>query len=108
MLIQGCLEIGISCGMYIAHRSEILESSDSYSMFYFVNDFLSIFFSVILGLIPIFVIAFYSYNFKKLGNKEFKDKYGAVYDSLRTDRKSILFFPLFFLIRRYIFTFMAF
>lgn len=94
--------------MYIVHRPELL-GSHSYTMFYFVNDFLSIFFSVLLLIsLPIFVLGFYCFNFKKLGDPEFRDKYGAVYDSLRTDRRSVLFFPLFFLIRRFNFTLMAF
>ena len=110
MLIQGCLEIGISAMMYITHRQELIELADgSFSSFFVVNDFLSYFSSLLLFIVlPLFVIVFYCIRFKKLGDKDFKDKYGAVYDSLRTDRRSILFFPFFFLLRRYNFTLMAF
>lgn len=57
---------------------------------------------------PIFILAFYCRKFKRLGDKDFQDKYGSAIDSLKTDRRSIMFFPVFFLCRRGLFIFLAF
>ena len=72
-----------------------------------MNDFLSIFFMGTLCILPVFIIGFYCKKFDQLKDKEFKDKYGSGYDSLKTNQRSILFFPVFFLFRRYFFTFLA-
>ena len=46
-------------------------SETGYSAFFFVNDFLSIFFMTTLCLMPIFLLAFYCKKFKSLGDKDF-------------------------------------
>ena len=95
--------------IYIRYRGELIALlEDQYSFFFFVNDFLSIFFTVTLCFLPLFVLCFYSRKFDRLPDKDFKDKYGSGYDSLKTNKRSILFFPVFFLVRRYFFTFLAF
>lgn len=73
-----------------------------------MNDFLSIFFLATLCILPAFIIGFYCKKFDKLKEDEFKATYGSGYDSLKTNQRSILFFPVFFLARRYFFTFLAF
>jgi len=111
MLIQGCLEIGIAAMMYIVHREELyaLEDQPEFAFFFYVNDFLSFFFSATVFLVlPLFVLLFYCLKFDRLSEKAFNDKYGAVYDSLKTNKRSILFFPMFFLVRRFVFILMAF
>lgn len=97
--------------MYIVHREELYElpNQADFALFFYFNDFLSFFFSATVFIIlPIFVLVFYCLKFDKLSDKDFNDKYGAIYDSLKTKKRSILFFPIFFLIRRFIFILMAF
>lgn len=68
-----------------------------------MNDMLSYGFMAVLTIMPVWVAIFYCYNFKKLEDKKFAERYGSAYDGLRTKRKSILFFPIYFLLRRAIF-----
>ena len=82
-------------------------AENEYSAFLFINDFLSIFFISTLAIMPIFLLAFYCKRFDKMADEGFKAKYGSGYDSLKTDRRSILFFPVFFLVRRGLFIFLA-
>lgn len=63
---------------------------------------------IILHAMPIFVIIFYCKNFSKMSDKKFSKKWGSTYDGLRTDKKSIICFPVIFLVRRIIFMQLAF
>lgn len=107
MLIQGCLEIEVSALNYILDRDELLAiyaESPEYDSFFLVNDLLSFSLMILLVIMPIWVTIFYCYNFDKIGDKKFAEKYGSTYDGLRTDgKRSILFFPVYFLVRRWIF-----
>lgn len=60
----------------------------------------SVFFGLLIITFPVFVIGFYLRNFDRLGDEDFEHKYGAVYEGLRTDKKSILIYPVYFIIRR--------
>ena len=57
---------------------------------------------------PIFVLVFYCRNFKTLDDEKFTKKYGSAYDGLKTTRRSAIFFPFFFLMRRTAISCMAF
>ena len=83
-------------------------SEDGYTSFLFLSDFLSFFFLTLLAILPIFIIVFYCIKFKKLNKDKFKERYGTVYEGLLTKRRSTLFFPVFFLIRRYTFAAISF
>lgn len=62
----------------------------------------------LLAALPIFILVFYCKKFDKLGDKKFEATWGSPYEGLRTDSRSVLFFPIFFLLRRYVFTASAF
>jgi hypothetical protein len=68
-----------------------------------VNYFYAIAFAALIGLAPFFVVGFYSFNFSKLGEKEFSDKFGSVYEGLNTNSRSVIAFTTIFLIRRALF-----
>lgn len=59
---------------------------------------------VLLVSLPFFILVFYCKKFDQLGDAEFEAVWGSPYEGLRTDSRSILFFPVFFIIRRYLFT----
>jgi len=106
MLIQGCLEIEIAALVYMLDRPQLLEiygEDEKFENFFLINDLMSYGFMAVLIIMPVWVAIFYCYNFKKLEDKKFTERYGSTYDGLRTNRKSILFFPIYFLIRRGIF-----
>jgi len=69
---------------------------------------MSIFLLVVFVFLPSFITIFYCIRFKKLSDESFEAKWGSPYEGLRTNDRSILFFPVFFLARRYAFTVMAF
>ena len=73
-----------------------------------MNDVLSIFFTIVLLAMPIFVIIYYLKNFRRMADKSFSNKWGSTYDGLRTNSRIILVFPVFFLARRIIFILLAF
>lgn len=60
----------------------------------------SIFFTLLIITFPIFIVGFYLRNFDRLEDAEFEHKYGAVYEGLRTDKKSILIYLVYFIVRR--------
>ena len=106
MLIQGCLEIEISALNYLLDRDELIKvygHDESFDNFFLINDLLSYGFMAVLTIMPIWVMVFYCYNFKKLDDKKFAEKYGSTYDGLRTEKRGVLFFPIYFLLRRGIF-----
>lgn len=51
---------------------------------------------------------FYLKNFTRLENPDFSGKYGSVYEGLRLDSRWVLFYPVYFIIRRTIFMVAAF
>ena len=71
LLIQGCLEIGISATLYVSMRSKLTSLTGEYSMFLFVNDILSITLIAIFVIMPFWIIYFYNRKFDQIGNKEF-------------------------------------
>lgn len=53
-----------------------------------------------LLLLPIFIVIFYTYNFHRWKDEEFEAKYGAVYEGFHKRKKSVLFYPVFFIVKR--------
>ena len=93
----------------MVERADLLSlTKNGYHGFFLINDVLSIFFFVLLLVMPVFVGIFYYKNFNKLSQSNFNETWGSTYDGLRTDKKYILFFPIFFLARRFIFIILAF
>ena len=63
LLIQGCLEIGISAWVYVLDRSILLEKVPNYDIFFFVNDLLSYTLIAIFICMPIWITYFYNKRF---------------------------------------------
>ena len=59
----------------------------------------TIIFNILLFAFPVFVILFYSINFKHWESEEFIETYGTVIEGFKLDI-SVLFYPFFFAIRR--------
>jgi hypothetical protein len=56
--------------------------------------------AVLLAASPFGIYCFYTRKFGQLREEEFEEKYGAVYEGLMLDKKSMLMFPIFFVLRR--------
>ena len=109
LFFQGCLELTISSGIYILVRPKLIaQSGGSYTTFFFFNDFFSFCTVAVFCILPLFILVFYCIQFKKFGDKDFKTRYGSVYDGMKTNKRSVIFFPIFFVLRRIAFTCMAF
>lgn len=108
MLIQGCLEIAIAAAVYLDDRDKLMATFDeSFDNFFLVNDALSFSLMLVLLVMPLWILVFYCFNFSKLANEKFASVFGSTYDGLRTDRRSVIFFPIYFLLRRFAFVFFA-
>ena len=109
LLIQGCLELTISSVIYLLARKTLIDDlGGSYSMFFFCNDFFSYTSVGVFCLMPIFYLVFYCLKFNKMGDKDFKASWGSTLTGLKTNKRSVIFFPIFFILRRIAFTCMAF
>jgi hypothetical protein len=55
---------------------------------------------VALLVIPPFICVYYTQRFAYWSDSKFEEKFGSAIDSLRLDSKSVIFNPVFFLVRR--------
>jgi hypothetical protein len=61
---------------------------------------LAVILTVSIASLPIFMVIFYLKNFDKWESEEFDEVYGAPLEGLNKSKKSSLFFPVYFVIRR--------
>jgi hypothetical protein len=59
--------------------------------------------AVLLLIMPFGIYCFYTKKFEHLADEEFEEKYGAVYEGLLLKKKSMLIFPILFVVRRMVF-----
>lgn len=100
LLIEAAMEI--SFGTYLQIKYGEFNFKLFGSWFNFVS---TAFLGGSLVLLPIFIVIFYNHNFHKLENEEFEAKYGAVYEGLKKKKKIVLFYPVYFIIKRIGFAF---
>ena len=58
-------------------------------------------------ILPIFVIYKLCRNFHRLEDKDFEEKYGSLYEGLKTKNRSAIFFSVNFIMRRILFAVLA-
>jgi hypothetical protein len=61
----------------------------------------------VLAVGPAYLTIYYLWNFKKWQTEEFEEAYGAILDGLRKDIRLSIFYPVFFMFRRIVFTVQA-
>ena len=83
-LLEGCLDITICATLNFidAYNKEDLAWN---SFFYFVNNVFLVVLSAVTIILPAFISLFYCLNFSRWSDREFDDKYGAIYEGLRKD-----------------------
>ena len=58
-------------------------------------------------LFPIFILVFYCKSFANWSKRSFRVKYGALFEGLRTKKRSSLAYPIIFILRRFVLVFLA-
>lgn len=62
------------------------------------------FFALMLGFLlvasPFFILGFYHWNFTRFSDEDFQERYGSVYEGLKKDHRSVIFYMAYFVIRR--------
>ena len=64
-----------------------------------MDDFYTLLFTILICILPIFIVVFYNVKKQSWGDEVFMDKYGAVLEGMRLTRSAI-FYPFFFVVRR--------
>lgn len=62
---------------------------------------------IVLALLPLFILFYFSLKFKMWEHHSFKDKFGSGLEGLRKEKRSAVFYPFFFMFRRIIFAIQA-
>ena len=105
-LMEACLDISISgsINLYTNARAGELEWD---TLFHKVNTLsLMILFPLVM-VFPIAILVFYMCKFAHWQDEVFEERYGAVFEGLRTDRRSSLMYPFIFCMRRILLTFVV-
>lgn len=105
-LMEGSLDISICIVL------NFIQDSDSgglqwTSAFHIVNNLAQIVFALAIMIFPAFVLFFYCKNFANWSNESFQERYGAVFEGLKTDSRASLAYPIVFVLRRIILVFVA-
>lgn len=77
------------------------------STFYVVNNVAQIVFAIAIMVFPIFVLTFYCRNFARWSDESFEEKYGAIFEGLKTNSRASLAYPIVFVLRRIVLVFTA-
>jgi hypothetical protein len=79
LVLEGSLEMSFCC--YINFKYGVFNRTILGSCFNYIT---TIVLCACLVSLPFFIVIFYSMNFDKLEDEEFTEKFGAVYEGLKT------------------------
>lgn len=71
-MIEGCLEIAISVGLYLLQKENLEAQREENPGYFLANDIMSYSLMIILLLLPFFILAFYCNKFDRLGDEDFE------------------------------------
>lgn len=69
-----------------------------------MNFTIAVILTVLLAGLPFFISIFYCKNFIKLEDEEFREKYGAPYEGLDTEKRRSIAYSVIFILRRMFFS----
>lgn len=99
------ISIGGTLNLMLAFRNGDMPWS---SLFHVINSITLIVLFSAAAVFPVFICVFYCRSFARWNDPDFDQKYGAVFEGLRKDRRSSLLYPLIFSVRRILLTLLAF
>jgi hypothetical protein len=71
--------------------------------FFWMNSITTVASSLTLFLLPPFILIYYLRKFERWEDDKFENSMGSVLDGLSKDKKFVIFYPVFFMIRRTVF-----
>ena len=102
-MLEGCLDIVICAVLNFVNDMDSEDGMMWDSIFLKINNVSLIVLGIAVAIFPLWVLIFYCKNFARWNDENFESKYGAVFEGLRTDRRSALAYPIIFLTRRSVF-----
>ena len=106
-MIEGALDVFICIALQFKY-SDISEGLSFDSVFLGLNTIMAVVFATATALFIPFLLTFYLCSFKKWKDASFENRFGTIFDGLRRDRRSSLFYPIFLFSRRLSFTVVVF
>ena len=108
LILEASIEISVSLinNIYVEYNSYMNGEGIRWLLkriFYWINAFTAAGCLVILIFGPLFTIIFYLRRFNDWKSETFETKFGSPLEGLRKDKKSSIFYPAFFIVRRMIF-----
>ena len=104
--LEGCLDILVSFTLnmyYIVYHAE-MHWEDNFNI---ANNIAIIVIGGVMLIFPFFIIIFYCRKFEKWQDEDFEEKYGSVFEGLKTTSRSSLFYQIVFVLRRFLLLFVA-
>jgi len=97
LVMEACLELSFAV---ILNWPFIPQVTTATTFMQTLDYILTIVVAILLGALPLFIIVFYCWNFRKLGNEDFEEKWGAVYEGMKTCERASLAYNVIFILRR--------
>ena len=112
LILEASIEISVSLinNIYVEYNSYMNGVGIRWlpkRIFFWINTFNAAGCLVILIFGPVFTIIFYLRRFNDWKSETFETKFGSPLEGLRKDKKSSIFYPAFFIVRRMIFAFIC-
>ena len=82
---------------YSDYNGGLFATSETFDI---LNGLLTILFGPLVLILIVALVYFYSKNYERWSDTNFKDRFGTVFEGLRTDTKLVLFYTVIFLGRR--------
>lgn len=99
LILEAALELSFTCMLNWYFLGNIANPKTTFEM---IDYSITIIVTISLIALPFFIAIFYNVYWAKVeeGDEEFEEKFGAVYDGLKTDSRWILFHSINFMLRR--------
>jgi hypothetical protein len=99
--IRVAIEVSLELAFGVMLNYPFLENFYTFTTFFEGLDYvMTVFLGILLILMPFFLIIFYCSNFDRLDEEDFKSKYSAGYEGLKTNLRAALFYNVIFILRR--------
>ena len=102
-ILEACLDIALCIGLQLYYFGENIGNTkvfDFTNFFFTVNTIMTMVLGILIVIFLPVVGVFYIRRFRQWESEEFENKFGALFEGIRKDRKSALGYPFIFILRR--------